>query len=145
MKTTLSFNQIKEALPHSYPFVLLDKVLEIMPGEKVVALKNISGNEWMVPGHFPGRAIFPGVLLIEALAQSSLFLFNNEAQDNIYLIAGVKSRFLGIVEPGDQVIFTVEADKIISTGGILSGVATVNDVPVMKATITVAIRQNADL
>ena len=145
MKTetsALGFDEICRLLPQAYPFVLLDRVEELTAGERIVALKNISGNEWMFPGHFPRQAIYPGVLLIESMAQAAILLFKvgRVETEGTFLLAGVKSRFLRPVVPGDQVRLICEAQKVISTAAIVEAQATVNDEVAAKAELTFAIR-----
>src|SRR5438067_11072313 len=76
MSMTLSFDEVRRALPHSYPMILVDVVEELEPGQFIVCRKNVTGNEWCFPGHFPARAVYPGVLLLEGLAQAALLLFS---------------------------------------------------------------------
>ena len=141
-KPALDFDEIRRILPQAYPFILLDRVDELTAGERIVAIKNISGNEWIFPGHFPQKAVYPGVLLVESMAQASILMMKAARPDaqGTFLIAGAKSRFLRPVVPGDQVRFVCEAQKIISTGGIVEGKAMVGDELVAKAELTFAIR-----
>ena len=142
--TRLSFDEIRALLPHDYPLVLVDQVLELEPNERILAVKNVSGNEWMFPGHFPATAVYPGVLLIESLAQAAILLALHSrldvAANATFFLAGVRSRFLAPVVPGDQVYLSLTADKLVSTGGVMSGEAAVGQQPVAKATLTFAIR-----
>ena len=98
--------RVLERLPHRYPFLLVDRVLECVPGERLVALKNVTFNEPFFQGHFPGRPVMPGVLVIEAMAQAVclLALETETAEEGaVYLLAGVdKARFKRPVMPGDQ-------------------------------------------
>lgn len=102
-------DKIQNFLPHRYPFLLVDKVLECEPGKRLLGLKNISVNEPWVTGHFPSKAIFPGVLIIEALAQATGLLASETAPElvgsgMIYYLVGVdKVRFKKPVYPGDQI------------------------------------------
>lgn len=105
----MNIMDIRDYLPHRYPFLLVDRVLEVEPGERIVALKNISANEAYFNGHFPERPIMPGVLTLEALAQTAGLLIycttNTKAnpKDNWYYYAGLdNARFKRVVEPGDQ-------------------------------------------
>ena len=106
--TTYNIHEIKNYLPHRYPFLLVDRVLEVRAGESLVALKNVTINEPFFNGHFPNRPVFPGVLILEALAQASAILASHSADadpdDNIiFLFAGIdKARFKRPVEPGDR-------------------------------------------
>lgn len=100
--------EIREYLPHRYPFLLVDRVLELIEGESIVAYKNITGNEEVFNGHFPQKPIFPGVMIIEAMAQASGILgfktMGKKASDgSMYLFAGVDNvRFKRQVVPGDR-------------------------------------------
>jgi 3-hydroxyacyl-[acyl-carrier-protein] dehydratase len=104
----MDVNEIREYLPHRYPFLLVDRVIELVEGESIVAYKNITVNEEVFNGHFPQNPVFPGVLIIEAMAQASGILgfktMNKKPQDgSIYLFAGVDDvRFKRQVVPGDR-------------------------------------------
>ncbi len=109
----IDIHRIKEILPHRYPFLLVDRVLDYTLGESLTAIKNITFNEPFFQGHFPQRPVFPGVLILEALAQASALLasHSDEAQTEeriILLFAGVdNARFKRPVEPGDQLTLNV--------------------------------------
>ena len=113
----MDIQDILEHLPHRYPFLLVDRVLECEPGKRLVALKNVSVNEPMFTGHFPERPIFPGVLIMEALAQATgilAFKTTNTKPDgtSLYYFAGIDNcRFKQPVLPGDQMIMEVELIK----------------------------------
>lgn len=106
----MDISEIRQYLPHRYPFLLVDRVLELTPGESILAYKNLSINEEFFQGHFPDRPIFPGVLLVEAMAQAAGILgfrSNNKtpADGTIYYLAGVdKLRFKRPCVPGDRVM-----------------------------------------
>ncbi len=106
----LDIEAIMHQLPHRYPFLLVDRVLECVPGERILALKNVTYNEPFFPGHFPHRPVMPGVILIEALAQASGILAFKTAgvvpdhDTRFYFVAIDKARFRKPVEPGDQVM-----------------------------------------
>lgn len=110
----MDIKEIREYLPHRYPFLLLDRVLEIESGKRILALKNVSINEPFFDGHFPGLPIMPGVLIVEAMAQAAGILgFYTEgkkpADGSIYLFAGSdKLRFKRPVSPGDQLHLSAE-------------------------------------
>ncbi|GAB4392999.1 MAG: 3-hydroxyacyl-ACP dehydratase FabZ [Gammaproteobacteria bacterium] len=112
----ININEILEYIPHRYPFLLIDRVLEVEIGKRLVAIKNVSANEPFFAGHFPGKPVMPGVLILEALAQASAVLACitrgtrlNDNPNALYLFAGVdKTRFRRIVEPGDQLRLEVE-------------------------------------
>ncbi len=111
---TIDIHEIKNYLPHRYPFLLLDRVLDFTVGEKLTALKNVTYNEPFFNGHFPNRPVMPGVLIVEAMAQASAIFASQERDDidlenRIYYFTGIdKARFKRPVEPGDQLIFEVE-------------------------------------
>jgi 3-hydroxyacyl-[acyl-carrier-protein] dehydratase len=109
--------EVKQFLPHRYPFLLVDRVLECSPGESLTAIKNVSVNEPFFQGHFPQKAVMPGVLIIEALAQATGLLgFRTMSEtprdDLLYMLVGVDNvRFKRQVIPGDQLILSVKLVK----------------------------------
>ncbi len=114
--TALNTNQIKNYLPHRYPFLLLDRIVSFVSGESIVALKNVTVNEPCFLGHFPQRPLMPGVLIIEAMAQAAAILGvlsgaearKDELDDTLYYLVGIdNARFRKPVEPGDQLIIEV--------------------------------------
>lgn len=114
--TTLDINQIKNYLPHRYPFLLLDKVVEVVAGESITAVKNVTVNEPFFLGHFPQQPLMPGVLIIEAMAQAAAILgvisgaeARKDDLDNLlyYLVGIDNARFRRTVGPGDQLIIDV--------------------------------------
>ena len=125
--------QILKLLPHRYPFLLVDRVLEIDKGKRIKALKNVSVNEPFFTGHFPSRPVMPGVLMLEALAQAAgLLSFDMLGvapdENTVFYFVGIdNARFKRPVEPGDQLILEVELDRI--KGGIykFKGVARVDN------------------
>ncbi len=148
MSALLCFDEVRRLLPQGYPFVMVDVVEELQPGERIVCRKNITGNEWMFPGHFADRAIFPGVLLVEGLAQSSILLLRADptvtvAENATYMLANVRARFLKPVVPGDQVRYVCQAVRLASTGGVVEAQALVEGAVVVKADLTFAIQTSA--
>ncbi|MCB1801417.1 MAG: 3-hydroxyacyl-ACP dehydratase FabZ [Gammaproteobacteria bacterium] len=111
----MDIQKIQSLLPHRYPFLLVDRVLESEPGTRLVAIKNVTINEPFFQGHFPHKPVMPGVLLIEAMAQATGLLAMESAdvpKDAIYYLVGVdKARFKRPVVPGDQLVFEVEVLK----------------------------------
>jgi 3-hydroxyacyl-[acyl-carrier-protein] dehydratase len=111
--TPMDIHEILEYLPHRYPFLLVDRVLDVVPGERITALKNVSMNEPFFPGHYPHHPVMPGVLVIEALAQTAAILsfksMGGKPDDkSVYYFVGIDSaRFKRPVTPGDQLIFEV--------------------------------------
>lgn len=138
--------KILKLLPHRYPFLLVDRVVEIDKGKRIKALKNVSINEPFFSGHFPARPVMPGVLMLEALAQAAgLLSFDmlGEAPDEntVFYFVGIdNARFKRPVEPGDQLILEVELDRI--KGGIykFKGVARVDGNVACEAEIMCTMR-----
>jgi 3-hydroxyacyl-[acyl-carrier-protein] dehydratase len=125
----LNSNQIQEIIPHRYPFLLVDRVLEMEPGKYCKAIKNVSVNESQFLGHFPEEHIMPGVLIIEALAQAGalIILSLEENKGKIAYFAGIdKCKFKQKVVPGDQLLLDVEIIRQKGPIGIGKAIATVN-------------------
>ncbi|GAA0341659.1 3-hydroxyacyl-ACP dehydratase FabZ [Oceanobacillus sp. FSL W7-1293] len=139
----MDIQQIKEVLPHRYPFLLVDQVKDIEEGKKVTAIKNVTANEPFFPGHFPDYPVMPGVLILEALAQTGAIavLGIEENKGKIGFLAGVdKCRFKRQVKPGDQLELMVEIIRMKGPIGKGKGVATVNGEVACEAEITFAIK-----
>ena len=140
----MNITEIMAVLPHRFPFLLVDRVVELVKGEKIVAYKNITGNEDVFNGHFPGAPIFPGVMIVEALAQASGILgfvtTDTTADDGkLYLFAGVdKVRFKMPVVPGDQLMLESEVVTVKRNIWRFQTRATVNDKLVCEATLLCA-------
>ncbi|MDO6460745.1 3-hydroxyacyl-ACP dehydratase FabZ [Granulosicoccaceae sp. 1_MG-2023] len=109
----LSIHEVLNYLPHRYPFLMIDRVTEFVEGERIKALKNVTYNEPIFTGHFPHHPIFPGVLILEAMAQAAAILAfrsvgQSPGEDTLYLFVGIdKARFKRQVGPGDQMVFDV--------------------------------------
>ena len=102
-ETVLDIVAIKKIIPHRYPLLLVDRIIEMVPGERVVGLKSVTGNEPFFEGHFPDYPVMPGVLIIEALAQTGAVMMLQEGEVQIPFFAGIdKARFRRQVVPGDQ-------------------------------------------
>jgi 3-hydroxyacyl-[acyl-carrier-protein] dehydratase len=139
----IDINQILKLLPHRYPFLLVDRVLELTPRVSIRALKNVTMNEPFFQGHFPDFPVMPGVLIIEALAQTAALLTFSEAkaENAVYYFAGIDgARFKKPVLPGDQLIMTAILER--EKAGIykFQVKATVNDELAAEANITCAVR-----
>jgi 3-hydroxyacyl-[acyl-carrier-protein] dehydratase len=121
--------EILDCIPHRYPFLLIDRVLEIEPRKRVVAIKNVTVNEPFFPGHFPGAPVMPGVLIIEAMAQAGAALLLRDMPDRdskLFLFTGIDgARFRRAVIPGDQLRLTVEVLQLRSRACRLRGTAEV--------------------
>jgi 3-hydroxyacyl-[acyl-carrier-protein] dehydratase len=107
--------EIQKLLPHRYPFSLVDRIIEYVPGERAIGIKNVTFNEPHFQGHFPGRPIMPGVLIVEAIAQVGgvVLIQMLESEGGLFLFAGIdKVRFRRQVVPGDQLVMTVEVLSI---------------------------------
>ena len=114
----MDIHQILKSLPHRYPFLLVDRVLEIEKGKRIRAVKNVTINEPFFEGHFPHRPVMPGVLMIEAMAQAAALLSFDMLgipgldENTVYYFAGIdNARFKRPVEPGDHLILEVEIDR----------------------------------
>lgn len=132
MNTQITQEEIKDILPQRYPFIFVDKILEFIPKEKIVGIKNFTANEYYAPGHFPNKPIMPGVLIIEAMAQTAIVFFAKSYPDKlpkgtIYYLGKVEARFFQPVLPGDQLKIEVIPLKILKNMGIASAKVFVED------------------
>jgi len=148
MEATYDIRDIMKYLPHRYPFLLIDRVLEVVPGEKIVALKNVSMNEPFFQGHFPGMPVMPGVLIVEAMAQAGGVLFTSgapEAQHGaiMYFMGIDKAKFRKPVVPGDQLIFEVTVLRKRAKTLKLAATATVDGAVVAEAELMATIGEAA--
>jgi 3-hydroxyacyl-[acyl-carrier-protein] dehydratase len=135
---------IEAILPHREPFLLIDEVLELVPGERVVALKRVREDEWYLRGHFPGRPVMPGVLIVEAMAQTGAVavLSEEENRGRIALFAGIDdTRFKRIVEPGDELQLECTLEQVRGPIGKGRARATVDGQLAARATLTFAVEQ----
>lgn len=142
----LNFEQIKELLPQRFPFLMLDRITEFQAKKRIVGIKNITGNEVFFQGHFPGEAIMPGALILEAMAQIAFIYFkliqgDSKPDSSPILFAGIKARFIKPVVPGDILNIEMTPIKIVSSGGIMEGVAKVDDTVVAKAELTFSAKE----
>lgn len=122
--------QIKQILPHRYPFLLVDKIIEFIPEKKAVGIKNVTNTDYFFQGHFPERPVMPGVLIIEAMAQVGgiIVMQMNISKNKLAVLAGVNDiRFRSIVTPGDQMIITSELIALKSKLGKIKSKVEVGD------------------
>ena len=133
----LTINDILKILPHRYPMLLVDRVLEMEPGKRIVCIKNVTANEQFFQGHFPGAPVMPGVLIVEAMAQCGALLVLRDIPDRaqkLFLFGGVdKARFRRPVIPGDQLRMEIEILAKRSNSVRIRGVATVDGEVVAEA------------
>lgn len=141
----LDINQIKQILPHRYPFLLVDKIIELEPGKRVVGLKNVTANEEYFNGHFPGYPVMPGVLIIEALAQTGAVgvLTLDEYKGKLVLFAGINNvKFRRQVVPGDQLRLEIEVTKLRGRVGKCEAKAYVDEDLAVEGELMFAIAEN---
>jgi 3-hydroxyacyl-[acyl-carrier-protein] dehydratase len=140
---TFSIQEILDFLPHRYPFLLIDRVVEFEPAKRLVAIKNVTINEPFFQGHFPGYPIMPGVLVIEAMAQAGALIMLAEIEDRASKLAvftGIeKAKFRRPVTPGDQLRIEVDVLAMRSRAGRIAGRATVDGKLACEATLTCAL------
>lgn len=147
MELPLSYEEIIRVLPHRYPFLFVDRITELEPEKRVVGLKNVTGNEPFFQGHFPGRPVMPGVLIIEAMAQVGGILarvsvpdvLKKEKEDGIFFMSMDKVKFRRPVVPGDQIVFELEPLRTGSRVWKMRGKATVNGKVVAEAELVASI------
>ena len=142
MKAPLGRDEIERIIPHRDPFLLLDEVTVIEPGVRVVARKVVREDEWYLAGHFPGRPIMPGVLMVEAMAQAGAVavLSEEENRGKLALFAGINDvRFKRIVEPGDELEVTCELERLRGPVGRGKATATVDGDLAVRGTLMFAL------
>lgn len=147
MAPPMDIRKILDLLPHRYPFILVDRVLEITPGEQITALKNVTVNEPFFQGHFPEKPIMPGILLVEAMGQAGGLLYMAsipEAERNVlfYFMGADKVRFRQPVVPGDQVILDAKLLNQRKRAVKMEAQARVGDRVVAQAELLAAIGEN---
>ena len=138
----MDIHEILKKLPHRYPILLVDRVLELEPQKRIVAIKNVTINEPIFAGHFPGRPVFPGVLLIEGMAQAGGLLLLQDVPDRsktLIYFAGIEvAKFRRPVVPGDQIRYELEVLRLRSTFSKLAGRVTVDGQLCAEAVISSA-------
>jgi 3-hydroxyacyl-[acyl-carrier-protein] dehydratase len=143
----MDIHQILKKLPHRYPFLLVDRVLEVQAGKSIKALKNVSINEPQFTGHFPNRPVFPGVLMLEAMAQAAgILAFETIGaeldDDTVYYFAGIDgARFKRPVEPGDQLVMDITLERMKAGIFKFKGVARVGDELACEAELMCTMRK----
>ncbi len=147
MTTTMDIHDILKRLPHRYPFLLVDKVLELEKGKRIKALKNVTINEPFFVGHFPVRPVMPGVLMLEALAQAAAILaFDNievlPDEKTVFYFVGIdNARFKRPVEPGDQLVLNATFERSKANIVKFSSFATVGDAVAVQADLMCTMRR----
>jgi len=143
----LDIVQIKQLIPHRYPFLLVDRVTSIEPGVRAKGYKNLTANEQFFEGHFPFKPIMPGVLMVEALAQLGCIaiLVKDEFKGSLGVFTGIDGlKFRTMVQPGDRLDLEVELIKLKGPIGKMKGIAKVGDKVACEGEISFAIIKNAD-
>ncbi|MQR95925.1 3-hydroxyacyl-ACP dehydratase FabZ [Fictibacillus phosphorivorans] len=138
----LTIEEIKEIIPHRYPFLLIDRILEVEEGQRAVGIKNVTANEEFFNGHFPEYPVMPGVLIVEALAQvgAVAMLKKEENRGRLAFFAGIDNcRFKKQVVPGDQLRLEVEMTRVRGSIGKGKGIATVDGQVACEVEITFAL------
>lgn len=141
----IDINEIMQLLPHRYPFLLVDRVLEFEPSKRVVGIKNVTSNEPFFVGHFPGKPIMPGVLIVEAMAQAGgILAFKSfpEMKGSVFFIGIDNARFRRPVIPGDQLKMVVDVVKHKREIWVFEGKAYVGDELVAEAKIMAMLRKD---
>ncbi len=141
----LDIREIKKIIPHRFPFLMLDKVIDVQPNQKLIAIKNVSIDEQFFIGHFPQEKIMPGVLIVEAMAQAGCIYFyyskNLHGKNCVYYLAKVEAKFFAPVVPGDQIRIEVSTIKLMPKVGFLKTQAFVSDRLVAEAEIGFSVKE----
>ncbi|MEO8746445.1 MAG: 3-hydroxyacyl-ACP dehydratase FabZ [Rhodanobacter sp.] len=147
MPMPVTVEEIKQLLPHRFPFLLVDRVIELVPDSKVVAIKNVTFNEPFFQGHFQGHSVMPGVLIVEAMAQAAGLLTQlsnrlkgNDGKPFFYLVKVDNARFNAMVTPGDQLRLEVTLKRVMRGMGLFIAQATVDGKVVASCELMCAAR-----
>jgi 3-hydroxyacyl-[acyl-carrier-protein] dehydratase len=145
----MSYHELRALLPQQFPLVMVDRVLEHQRGTRLVAIKNVSGNDIFFLGHFPGRAILPGALIFEGMAQCCILLFQLRyaplGADEVAVFGSVNGRFLKVVEPGDQLVYEAESVKMTPEMGLFKVTARVGETVVARAELSMGKKRAEEL
>jgi 3-hydroxyacyl-[acyl-carrier-protein] dehydratase len=145
----MSYHELRRLLPQQFPLIMVDRVLEHALGTRLVGIKNVSANDIFFLGHFPGRAVLPGALIFEGMAQCCVLLFQLRyaplAADEIAVFGSVNGRFLKIVEPGDQLVFEADAVKMTPEMGLFKVTARVGEATVARAELSMGKKRAEEL
>ncbi len=150
-ETVRDIQWIRSILPHRYPMLLVDRVDELVPGQRIVAIKNVTANEEVFLGHFPGNPVYPGVLVIEGMAQAGgiLLLYGKSEEERLskltYFTAIDRARFRRPVIPGDQLRYEVTVVRLRSTAAKLEARALVNGTVAAQARLSTALVDRPDM
>lgn len=141
----LNIQEIQKVIPHRFPFLMIDRVIELEPNVKLVAIKNVSVNEAHFQGHFPNEKVMPGVLMVEAMAQAGCIYFyyskNMQGKNLIYYLAKTTVKFSKVVTPGDQLRIEVKTVKLLARAGFLECKCFVKDEVVCEAEIGFGVKE----
>jgi 3-hydroxyacyl-[acyl-carrier-protein] dehydratase len=148
---TIEYEEIRQLVPQAFPFIMLDRVLELEPKHRIVAIKNVTANEIFFLGHFPKDAIMPGAMILEGMGQATIVLFKKSFEEpapasaSLHLFSSCKARFLRPVFPGDQLRFEIELRYTTRAAGMAEGVATVDGRLVTKAELVFGLKPRQEL
>ena len=143
MNKVINLDEIKKLIPHRPPILMIDKVLGFEPGKSLNAIKNISIDEEFFKGHFPGRPIMPGVMIIEAMAQSACVLFRLTYPDleiKAYYLGSLKVRFLNSALPGDVLKINVSSIKMTKVGGVFETTVCLKEKEILKGEMSFMVK-----
>lgn len=145
---TLDLEEIKAIIPQRFPFLMVDRVIEVVPGVRVTGIKLLTGNEWFYQGHFPEKAVTPGAMILEAMAQTAIvflrFCADEPRPDVTYLLGSAKVRYLQPVLPGSSLRVEVTPLRLTGRAAIVHGVASVDGSVVARAELGLGMKGKDD-